>query len=169
MRFVRMFVLHAPRPLALGGRWFEMVALSALLVLGFAPPAHAFRPFDGTDADVENARHLNVEFGPLRYIRVGSERSLVCPELSLTYGVGSGIEVGAEAARLLLLSPDPEGVRPSFEDIELTAKKLIRSGSLQEKKGVSLATEGVLLLPTTSEHKLGVGIGVIAGLESTGV
>ena len=121
-------------------------------------PARAYRPFDGTDAGVASTRRLEVEFGPLGYVRTGSERLLVSPALNLTYGAGSGFEFGVEATRLMLMSPDADGAEQKIDDVELTAKKVLKNGSVQDKEGVSAALEGMLLLPTTDERKTGAGV-----------
>jgi hypothetical protein len=137
-----------------------LLAGARLLVL--TPPARAYRPFDGTDAGVAPTRRLEVELGPLEYIRVGSERQLASPELALSYGAGSGFEFGVEAMRLMLMSPDADGVKPKFDDFELAVKKVLRKGSIQDKNGMSVAVEAALLMPTTDEKQFGAGLSLIA-------
>lgn len=130
---------------------------AALLLLGTSP-ARAYRPFIGTDAGVASEDRLEVEFGPLGYTRTGDMRQLIAPEVELTYGAGSGYEFGAGARRLMLMNPDPDGAKPTIDDIELTATRLLRPGSVQDKKGVSLMAEATLLVPASTGDHFGVGL-----------
>jgi hypothetical protein len=141
------------------------ILAALVLVAGWAAlPLHAFayRPFEGTDAGVAALHKLEVEFSPLGYLHAGDERFLVSPQLSLTYGAGSQIEFGAEARRLVLMSPDADGAKPQIEDVRLTTKKLLRAGSAQDKRGLSLATEASLLIPTADQRRLGAGLLLVA-------
>jgi hypothetical protein len=133
------------------------ITMAGTLLLFRPSLARAYRPFDGTDAGVAAADRLEVEFSPLGYVRVGSERLLVNPVLALTYGAGSGFDFGAEARRLMVMSPDGDGAEPKLDDVQLSAGKVLKSGSIQEREGVSIAVEGILLLPTTDENAFGVG------------
>lgn len=139
-----------------------LITITALLQCFCPAPAHAYRPFTGDDAGVAGLHKLEVEFGPIGYLRAGAERQLIGPELAITYGAGSGIEFGAGARRLILMSPDAEGVNPTIDDIEITAKRLLKAGSLQDKEGLSLAAEGAVLIPSSSEHRFGVGLLLVA-------
>jgi hypothetical protein len=103
-----------------------------------------------------------VEFGPLGYRRTCDERQLISPELNIVYGAGSGFEFGAGARRLVLMSPDAEGASPTIDDIEIAAKKLLKAGSVQDKDGLSVAAEGVLLIPSSNEDRFGAGLLLIA-------
>lgn len=131
--------------------------VAVMMVVG-AAPARAYRPFTGTDAGIAELHKLEVEMEPLGYLRTGDERQIVGPSLVVTYGAGSGYEFGAGARRLLLMSPDAEGVKPRIDDIELTAGKLLKTGSVQDKRGLSAVVEGALLIPSSSRGKLGIGV-----------
>ena len=39
----------------------------------------AYRPFDGTDAAVVETGEIEVELGPVEYLRAGAERALLAP------------------------------------------------------------------------------------------
>ena len=86
------------RPEAVGagrriGRLLRIAAMCALACLGIAVrPAHAFRPFDGTDAHVAEPHLFELEMSPISYARMGSNRFLIAPEITLNYGTGSGFE-----------------------------------------------------------------------------
>jgi hypothetical protein len=52
--------------------------------LVFAPSrAEAYRPFDGTDADVAEVGVFELELGPVQYYRLGPQNYLVAPDLVL--------------------------------------------------------------------------------------
>jgi hypothetical protein len=137
------------------------IALAAAALLP-APQAFAYRPFEGTDAGVAALHKLEVEMAPLQYLRIGDERFLASPEVNVTYGAGSGFEFGAEARRLMLMNPDPDGAKPKIDEARLTAKRLLRPGSAQDKKGWSVAAEGSLLLPSAAQRRLGAGLLLVA-------
>jgi hypothetical protein len=148
-----------PRPAA------TTMATVAVLLLMSSPPAWAYRPFAGTDAGVAAVNKLEVEFGPMGYSRFGEERLLIAPELELTYGAGSGWEFAMEARGLTRMSPDPDAVKPTIDDIQLEVGRLLRAGSLQDKHGLSMLVEGDLLVPSTTRQRLGAGL-LLAGSQA---
>jgi hypothetical protein len=42
--------------------------LVSILTVGLAPPAVAYRPFDGTDAAVAEPEQLEIELGPAEFL-----------------------------------------------------------------------------------------------------
>jgi hypothetical protein len=52
--------------------------------------AQAYRPFDGTDAAVAAPGEVEIELGPVEYLREGSERALSAPNVRLNYGFVPG-------------------------------------------------------------------------------
>ena len=44
------------------------LARSIVLLLACAEPAHAYRPFEATNADVAPPGELEIEFGPVAYV-----------------------------------------------------------------------------------------------------
>lgn len=131
-------------------------AVASAIAFMFVPLqyAQAYRPFSGTDASVAEPRQLETEVGPLGYVRVGQERLLVIPELEVNYGAGSGFEFGIEARRLMEMSP--EAPPPRFDDFDVSVKRVLRRGALQDRGGPSIATEESVLLPTTEEPGVGL-------------
>jgi len=127
--------------------------LAVLLLL--APAAHAFRPFDGTDAQVSPPRALETEISALGYQRVGSERVLVMPQVVLNYGAGAGLEFALEGSRLMPMTAEDQAPDARYEDLDLVVKKVLRNGVLQQAKGPSIATEEAVLMPTTEERGTG--------------
>ncbi|MEO5989316.1 MAG: hypothetical protein ABIU54_03905 [Candidatus Eisenbacteria bacterium] len=136
-------------------------AVVCLLVFTAARPAYAYRPFDGTDADVAEAHLFELEFSPLSYARFAQERSLIVPQVTLNYGTGSGFEFVLEGQGVMLMHPEPEGVSPRLEEAAFSLKKVLRAGVLQEKKGPSIATEESVLIPSRGQLHAGFGIGLI--------
>jgi hypothetical protein len=131
--------------------------VSTALVLSWAAPASAYRPFDGTDAAVAEAHVVELEVGPVGYERQSTAKYLVAPALVLNYGVAPGFELVLEGRQLWALhEPDDSGL----EEVALSLKSVLRRGSLQGAKGVSVAMESGLLLPGT-DARLGVHVASI--------
>jgi hypothetical protein len=149
---------------------FRIIACRALaaasvasLLAVFAAPAHALRPFDGTDAAVADPQSIETEFGPLGYVREGDERLIVFPELGINYGAGSGYEFGLEARRIMKMTDEQPTPSPHYDDFEVSMKRILRGGMMQEKKGPSVAGEIGVLLPTSDEK----GAGFVGALALT--
>ena len=130
-----------------------MCALACIAVR----PASAYRPFDGTDAHVAEPHLFELEMSPISYARMGSVRSLIAPQVTLNYGTGSGFEFVLDGQNVVLMHPDPEGVSPRLNDAEFALKKVLRPGVLQEKKGPSIAAEGLVLIPSRGQVHAGFG------------
>jgi hypothetical protein len=58
--------------------------------------AEAYRPFDGTDAAVAETGEMEIELGPVEYLREGAERTLFAPDLRINYGFTPGWEASLE-------------------------------------------------------------------------
>jgi len=72
-----------------------LVALLPALLLGSAR-AWAYRPFNGTDADVAELHDVELEIGPVGYLREGSRGALVAPSLIANWGFASDVELVVE-------------------------------------------------------------------------
>lgn len=130
---------------------------SLLVALTCTMPALAYRPFDGTDADVAAPREFELEAQPLGYEREGSEFFLVGPALVLNYGLAPRVEAVLEARQQRGLEHLGDS---KTEDVALSLKSLLREGSLQEASGVSVALETGVLLPGT-QRRLGAHVASI--------
>ncbi len=120
--------------------------LSALLVCAFlSRPVLAYRPFDGTDADVVKPGTLEIEFQPAGVIREGDQRRLIAPATVLNFGLLAGWEAIVEGRGQFPLANSDE--RATLTDAGLFLKSVLRPGSLQGKSGPSIATEFGVLLP----------------------
>ena len=131
----------------------------ALWATGWHTSACAYRPFNGTDAAVAGPGEMELEFGPVGYLREGSERTLIAPAWTLNYGFRPGWEVVIEGQGTHGLSAGNTG--SSLVDMAVLLKGVLREGSLQDKAGPSVATEWGLLLPGLNAEP-GTGLSVAA-------
>ena len=123
---------------------FRGVALSSLALAGstlWATTAHAYRPFDGTDADVAEPGVVQLDVGVGR-LRQGMQRSVQVPTVVASFGVEGDTEIGIGGRVDRPLGDTAGATRTSLSDTELAVKHLFRKGSLQEGgSGVSIAGE----------------------------
>lgn len=138
-------------------RAMPTVILSAALLLAVRD-ARAYRPFDGTDADVADLHEFELELGPAGYLKENHEHLLVTPRYVLNYGFAEDTELVLGGRGLLSLDdPTREGAsRYSHDDSEFFVKNVLRRGVLQGKTGPSVAVEAGALLPTVGREP-GVG------------
>jgi len=143
---------------AVGG----VAALAAVAVNLWSGEAAAYRPFDGTDAAVAETGEIEIELGPVEYLRGGAERTLLAPDLRINYGFIPGWEAALEGKLTHGLTA---GVpRTSLVESQALLKGVLREGTLQEKPGPSVATEfGVLLPGINDQHGTGA---VLNGIVS---
>lgn len=134
----------------------------SLFSLAWSTTALALRPFDGTDAAVADPGTIEIELGPIGYLREGPERTLFAPAARFNYGFAERWEAVLEGQAAHGLSGDVKG--SSLVGNVASLKGVLREGSLQDKSGPSLATEIGLLLPGINDEP-GVG-GSVAGIVS---
>jgi hypothetical protein len=135
-----------------------VAALAAAVVFSsWCSTAHAFRPFDGTDATVADPGDVEIELGPAEYLREGSERVLFAPALRLNFGFARDWEGTIEGDLAHALAGDMTGT--SLVGNIASLKGVLREGSLQEKPGPSIATEFDVLLPGIHDEP-GTGVGL---------
>ena len=133
------------------------VALVALVTCSWPRDVWGYRPFDGTDADVAAPEEVEIEVGPAGYQRRRAAQSWIAPALVLNYGVAPGFEAVLEGRQQWAVQGPRQG---ELNDVALSLKSLLRRGSLQASRGVSVALESGLLLPG-SERRLGVHVASI--------
>jgi len=109
--------------------------------------ALAYRPFDSTDADVVHAGEVEIELGPLQWLREGGKRFLQAPALIANVGFARDHELVLEGRHELALDREPGEARSALVDNGAFIKQVLRRGVLQDEPGVSIATEYGLLLP----------------------
>ena len=113
-----------------------------------APSAHAYRPFDGTDADVAGHGEFELELGPTHYYRQGNANYLIAPTTVLNLGIFERTELVVDFEDTVALGTLSAGEpRVSATDSEVLLKYVLREGVLQGKTGISLAAEAGSLLP----------------------
>jgi hypothetical protein len=138
----------------------RLLVCASLMVL-FAEPTFAYRPFDSTDAAVADRGAIEFECGPIGLLVDAGDRSLIVPAAILNVGFANGWEVVAESKNVVRVgASQPQS--PRLLDSAISMKKLLRAGSLQDGVGLSIAFEGSLLLPTG-------GDGTQAGVAVTGI
>lgn len=114
--------------------------------------ALAYRPFDGTDADLAEPDTIELEVGPLQAERVHGDTSYA-PGGVFNYGVADGYEVVVDLDGVVPLGDAPGA---SAVDSDVLVKHLFREGSLQDKRGPSIALETGVLLPGVPTPTTGV-------------
>jgi hypothetical protein len=135
------------------------VVRAACVALGFVWPvsALAYRPFNSTDAAVAEKGEVEIEFGPLGFVKEGPDRSLVAPSIIFNWGFAHGWELVLEGRHFIQLGDHITTQRFRVEDSALSLKSIWREGALQEKTGPSVATEASALLPTINGDDTGMG------------
>jgi len=128
-------------------------ALVGLCAVGWAVPAFAYRPFDGTDAAVADLGEVEIEFQPLGAIRAGPTKGL--SDGILNFGFADRWELVLQGTA----QPLPEGVGPISVSNAAFLKYVVQPGVLQDTSGPSIATEFGPLLPAAGGGS-GVGFGL---------
>jgi hypothetical protein len=140
-----------------------VAALAAVAALTcWCGEAVAYRPFDGTDAAVAETGEMEIELGPVEYLREGAERTLLAPDLKINYGFIPGWEASLEGKLTHALTAGISGT--SLVESDALLKGVLREGTLQGKPGPSIATEfGILLPGINDQHGTGA---VLNGIVS---
>ena len=144
---------------------FQVLAVTA------STDAHAYRPFDGTDADVASHGEFELELAPLGYLYDTDGPALLLPQVVFNYGVVEGVELVIDARHQLALGTPHlvSGMRLDRErilDTDALVKVILRKGTLQEAGGVSVAMEvGPLLPELGGSHGIGVSDDLIASMR----
>lgn len=122
----------------------------SLAILLFAPTAHAYRPFDGTDADVAGLGEFELELGPVHFLHQGQQDFLIAPATTLNLGIAKRVELVADFKNFVALNDagTQTGLRRlHLRDSDVLVKSVLRSGALQGGYGPSVALEAGALLP----------------------
>jgi hypothetical protein len=135
------------------------VASSMLLV---ASPASAYRPFNGTDADVADVGSFELELGPAHFYSVGGQSYLLAPTSVLNLGIFDDTEIVIDSTNAVALGPLGGRPRDAFVDTDVFLKHVFREGTLQGKTGLSIAAEGGALTPEINgQDAFGASLAVI--------
>jgi hypothetical protein len=125
-------------------------AVVGICALGWANPAFAYRPFDGTDAAVADLGEVEIEFQPIGAMRAGPTKPV--SDAILNFGFAERWELVLQGTA----QPLPEGVGPISVSNAAFLKYVLQPGVLQDKSGPSIATEFGPLLPAAGG---GSGVG----------
>jgi hypothetical protein len=127
-------------------------SVSALFCLLSINTAHAYRPFDGTDADVAELGEFELEMGPAHLLHESGRNFLMSPTV-FNLGIAPRTElvidmVGFVPLHPLAATPFERGeAKLQLLDTDVFFKVLLRKGALQDEGGISIAFEGGPLLP----------------------
>lgn len=132
------------------GRTPTAVALLLLAQAVGMTPAHALRPFDGTDASVAELGEFELEFGPLQYLRSGGRVAWIATALVANWGMSGAKELVLETQLKRERHPEPGVDATSFVDTAISIKQVLRTGSLQDRSGPSVASECGALIPDSN-------------------
>ena len=132
-----------------------------------SPAARAYRPFDGTDADVAEKNAVELELGPAGFLRAGGRRSVVAPSLIANWGFAKDLELVLEGRQFILLGDTAGQPRAQILETQLDLKWLMREGALQNGTGPSVASEWTILLPETGQSRLGAELAAIVSWRWT--
>ena len=141
-----------------------VLGITATALLAYAGLAFAYRPFDSTDADVAKAGELEIELGPVQWLRENGKRFLQAPAVIANFGLERERELVIEGRHEVALDHGPDEHRSALVDNAISIKQVLRRGALQDQAGVSVATEYGVLLPDVHGEQ-GTGASV-AGIVS---
>src|SRR4051812_42881220 len=121
--------------------------IAALVLYGNALPAFALRPYDSTDAAVAAPGEFELELGPVGRLRQGDRKFRVSPTVIGNYGFAEDRELVVQGQRQVAIDAEPGEPRTSIVENGIFIKQVLRRGALQERSGLSVATEYGVLLP----------------------
>ena len=128
------------------------LATSVVLCLGtFSPAALAYRPFDGTDADVAETGNFELELGPVHWYSQSERHYLISPATVLNLGFLPRWELVVDFQNFIALDAPPGQPRDQLLDTDVFTKVILLPGVLQGKgTGPSIAAELGPLLPNVN-------------------
>jgi hypothetical protein len=119
--------------------------LCAAVVAGgltFATDAAAYRPFDGTDADVAAFGDFELELGPVHWYSQGGQHYLIAPAAILNLGILPRIELVVDLQNFVGIDVPAGQPRDQLLNTDVLLKSVLVPGVLQGKgEGPSLALE----------------------------
>jgi len=159
---------HAFLPLARGARKtrlapFLLSAVTVALMLMRASDARAYRPFDGTDADVAELGTFELELGPVHWYSQSEGHYLIAPATVLNLGYAPGWEFVVDFQNFVGLERVPGVAQDRLLDTDVFTKAVLLPGSVQQVgPGPSVAMElGPLLPNVNGERGFGASCNVI--------
>src|SRR4051812_22007930 len=108
-------------------RCFACVGVSFAVVLTLAgTPAHAYRPFDSTDADVAGKNEFELELGPIGSLRDTGNRYWVAPAVVANFGLAGDRELVLQGQRQQSRDRGPDVPATSVVNTGIFIKQLLR-------------------------------------------
>jgi hypothetical protein len=127
---------------------------TVLATLANAPQAHAYRPFDGTDADVAELGTFELELGPVHWYSQSEGHYLIAPATVLNLGYAPGWELVVDFQNFVGLERVPGVAQDRLLDTDVFTKAVLLPGSLQQVgRGPSVAMELGPLLPNVNGER----------------
>jgi hypothetical protein len=144
---------------------------TVLATLTNASQAHAYRPFDGTDADVAELGTFELELGPVHWYSQGEADYLIAPATVLNLGYAPGWELVVDFQNFVGLGRVSGVAQDQLLDTDVLTKAVLLPGSLQQVgRGPSVAMElGPLLPNVNGESGFGASCNVIVSERWPGV
>jgi hypothetical protein len=141
-------------------RFLRIIATSAVCLAMSCQPGFAYRPFDGTDAAVAKEGEMEIEFQPAGALRENSRTTVIAPATRLNFGLTKEWEAVLEGQMETPISPTGPS---SLSATGAFLKGVLLPGSLQDKSGISIATEfGALLPEINGDPRWGLSLAGIA-------
>jgi hypothetical protein len=120
----------------------------AVATISVSPRALAYRPFDGTDAEVAELHEFELELMPIGYVAQKSNNALIVPQFVLNYGMAQDIELVIDGRGFWGLDDSQKFFQHGrYDDSDVFIKTVLRRGVLQGGTGPSVALEAGPLLP----------------------
>lgn len=142
-----------------------MGALGA--IASISSDGFAYRPFDGTDADVAATGDFELELGPAHWYSQGNAHFVIAPATVLNLGFAPRWELVADFQNFVSLDRSPPRARDQLVDTDVLTKAVLLPGILQDRgRGPSVAVEFGPLLPNVhAERGFGASCDVIASIR----
>jgi len=132
-----------------------------------ASRAKAYRPFDGTDADVAGFGSFELELGPVHWYDYGGQQFLLAPVTVLNFGIVPDAELVIDFQGSTSLGPLEERPRTALLGTDVMLKYMLHDGALQGKPGLSAALElGILTPEVSGTDRFGTSAGIIVSHRS---
>lgn len=113
----------------------------------FVKTAGAYRPFDGTDADVAGPGEFELELGPVHWDRQTGHDYLIAPATVLNLGLLPRLELVIDFRNFWATAPVASEQRDRLLTTDVFLKYVIHRGVLQGACGPSVAVEAGPLTP----------------------
>ncbi|HEY3815798.1 MAG TPA: hypothetical protein VGL81_01445 [Polyangiaceae bacterium] len=152
-------------------RHASLAVVLACAVVTASGDARAYRPFDGTDADVAEQGDFELELGPVHWYSQQDAHELIAPATVLNLGYAPGWELVIDFQNFVGIDVPPGQARDQLLDTDILTKAVLVKGALQDAgPWPSVAAEfGPLLPDVNGENGLGASLDVIVSKRWKGL